>query len=333
MFRVYVYRLLSCLAVIFLTGILFFGYLPKRNWLIADMNETVGENKIDIICFGSSHMYNGLNPIQMYEEKGIASYIVARGGQAPWQSYYYIKEACKKQNPKILICDTFMFGCVQSDDDYDDSQTVRNMLDCPFSLNKIFTVLDSAAESKLDIILNFPYRHDEEFNGFSLNKLYGEKNYSMGYQYRADIVPGNKGDEVEDVIEIKAISNKNEKYLRKIINYCKRNNIELILTNTPWSCVTKETEMYYNYIAMIAEENGFPFIDGCKLYKEIGIDYDVDCCAADGHLNDDGVTKYTKWFESYLKDNYELSDVRNDASYQAYEEGIKWIERCRKGLE
>ncbi|WP_185752399.1 hypothetical protein [Butyrivibrio sp. AE2032] len=294
------------------------------------MVETVGENRVDVLCFGSSHAANGFNPIQMYEDEGIAAYVITYGSQAPWQSYYYIKEACKVQNPKLIIFDTYMLGAIQNEDTYEINQPVINMLNCPLSINKIKTVMVSRADSRLDLLLVFPFNHDEEFNGFSLNKFYGKYIDSMGYDYKGVVVAGDVGDDVSNCMLTKAISKKNEKYLRKIIDYCKENEIELILANTPWPCVTEEVEMYFNYIAQIARENNIPFIDGCKLYKEMGIDYSTDCCASDGHLNDNGVTKYNKWLEDYLSSNYELPDRRGETDYAPYERGIVWLEEVRK---
>ena len=318
-------KLFRCISIVLITAFVFYIYLPKRNWPISDMNETVGRDKLDVICFGSSHMYDGLNPVQLYKEHGIASYIVAVGGQAPWQTYYYIKQACKYQKPKVVICDMYIFGTYQGHNAFDDSQTVRNLLNCPFSLDKLLAVTASEADSKLSIILNFPYSHDDEFKGFSLNKIYGKENALMGYEFKKDIEPATVGDDVENVNTVRPIDVKNEKYLGKIINYCKNNQIELVLTNTPWAGITENVEEYFNYIAAFAAESDVTFIDGCKLYKEMGIDYNRDCSEAGGHLNYYGVSKYTSWFGKNVLANYGLPDRRACAGYEMYKEGDKEI--------
>ncbi len=290
------------------------------------MNATIGENKADVICVGSSHVYCGINPIQMYEDMGIVAYDIAEGSQAPWQSYYYIKEVCKTQKPKIIIYDTYMMGTVQSDDGYQDYQTVNNLLNGPIAFNKISAVCASKASSKIDIILNFPYNHDEALPGFSFNKIYGEADYSMGYHYTTSVVPYDDCIDVHEVTEVSAISEKNEKYLKQIIDYCKDNAIKLILTNTPWPCITEDFQKKFNYIASIADDNGVPFIDGCKLFQEMGIDYTVDSSGENGHLNYSGATKYTFWLEQFLVDNYDLLDRRTDEKYDVYKMGIKWLD-------
>ena len=102
------------------------------------------------------HMHCGINPIQLYDDHGIAAYDLSGGSQSPWQSYYYIKEACKKQSPKLLIFDTYMVGAYQEVDHYQDYQTVANLLNFPISMNKFYAVMESYADSRLNILLWFP---------------------------------------------------------------------------------------------------------------------------------------------------------------------------------
>ena len=119
---------------------------------------------------------------------------------------------------------------------------------------------------------------------------------------------------------------KNEKYLRGIIEYCCDNNIELLLTNTPWPCITEEIHMYFNRIQEIADEYGVPFLNGCLYYDEMGIDYNVDSSGDSGHLNHSGVTKYTRWLEEYISNHYMIPDRRNNLDYEIYEEGLQALD-------
>ena len=76
-------RIFSVFLIVFL---LFYMYLPPVNGKIVQMNNAVGENKVDIICVGSSHMYSGINPVQLYYDKGWVAYNLGVGAQSPWQS-------------------------------------------------------------------------------------------------------------------------------------------------------------------------------------------------------------------------------------------------------
>lgn len=319
-------RIAVCLIIIL--GV-FYLYLPAHENRIYTMNETVGRDRIDILCVGSSHMFCGLNPIQMYKDHGYAAYIVGCGSQAPWQSYYYIKESCKYQNPKIVIIDVYMMG-TRNETEYEDYQTVANLLDEPLSVDKIAAVNASVADSRLEIVLRFPYIYDEyeSFCGFSRNKFYGiDDNYMMGYVYDDSIDTAElKNKELEDVskiVEIEPISTKNELYLRKMIEYCRNNGMKVILVNAPWPFIYDEVQRRYNYIGNVAAEYGVPFIDGNAHASKVGIDWYADLRGNGGHLNNSGVRKFTDYVESFICENYDLPDRRVDMDYMSYDMGLK----------
>ena len=317
--RLYIRRVVAITATIATIVIVFYLYLPQQVSIIDSMNVTVGEGRVDVACVGSSHVYCGINPVQMHQDKGIAAYDIAIGSQAPWQSYYFIKEICKTQKPKVIIYDTYMVGS-KSDDGFQDNQTVSNLLDCHMSLDLIKAILESDADSKLSILLRYPYIYDkyDQYTGLTFGKLYGAKNKRLGYSPSEEIKAIENVIDVSNVFEVGEISVKREKYLRLIIEYCKNNGIDIVLTNTPWPGITEESQMRFNKVGEIAEEYDIPFVDGCKLYKEMGIDYSTDTYDG-GHLNNYGIAKYTKWLETFLCDNYSLPDRRGEEGYESYE--------------
>lgn len=320
-------RIVVCIAVIVTV---FYLYIPPVISCIHSMNTTVEGDSVDILCVGSSHMGYGINPIQMFEDRGYAAYSIWCGSQAPWQSYYYIKQACKYQNPDIIIYDVYTVGS-RDESEYKDYQTVENMLDTPLSVDKIEAVMESAADSKLSILLRFPYIYDEYDPeiGLSSVKFYGVYSPSMGYMYKDSVI-----DKVEDadyvnlrkVTEIKQISPKNEKYLRKIIGYCQENGIDIVLVNAPCPMIDEEGQARFNYISDIASKCNVPYIDGNLVLDEIGIDWSTDLQGTDGHINHSGITKFTIYVENFVEENYSIPDRRGDDRYRVYEDGIKWLE-------
>ncbi len=321
-------RIAGCLAII--TSV-FYLYLPPVENIVDTMNKTVGEERVDVLCVGSSHMYSGLNPVQMYRDHGYAAYILACGSQAPWQSLYYIKETCSTQHPKIILLDVFMIG-VHEEDDYEDYQTVNNMLYTPLSFSKIEVVTQSVANSRLDILLRFPYIHNdyEAFNGFTCEKFIGNRDYSMGFDYSDDIATEEQKDygkyDVKNSTEEIKISEKNERYLRSIIEYCREKDIAVILINAPWPMINEKVHKRFNHIRRIAGEYDITFIDGDTLTYELGMDWTKDCKGNGGHLNNSGITKFTNYVENYIYSNYDIPDRRGNPDYGSYEEGVEWLD-------
>lgn len=326
----YFKRLFSILFVIgIVTGLFHLFLLPMSDGVIQTMNKTVGTNKIDVLCVGSSHMYCGINPIQLYEDRGIAAYDIAIGSQAPWQSYYYLREACRTQEPKLIIFDTYMVGMVQDLNHYEDYQTVANLLCFPISWNKLRAIVVSDADNKLDLFLGFPYTHDD-MDRYPINeteRIERGFDYYMGYQYNDAVYPYYYVENIDCVEKESPIHPKNELYLRLIIEYCINNHIDILLTNAPCPCINIESQEYFNYIKAIANEYKVKFIDGCEEYTDIGIDYLTDSYGDGGHLNYSGVTKYTTYIEKYLDANYDLPDHRGDKEYFMYDMGVNKLKK------
>ncbi len=324
----YIQRTLSIILILTITLGIFYLYLPPQQSILMDMNQTVGENKVDILCVGSSHVYSGINPIQLYLEHGYAAYDLAGGSMAPWQSYYYVLEACKTQNPKIVVMDVYMLGSVQDMGYYQDYQTVSNLLTFPTSINKVKALEASIADSRCSIFLMFPYTYDkiDAYHGLTCNKLKGVNDYSLGYKFMTGIEEYKNVPDVTKVVDVVPIHPKNEKYLRLLIEYCRDNRIELVLTNTPWPCITLDNERYFNYIGKVADEYDVPFLNGCLYYNEMGIDYQTDSYGDGGHLNHAGVSKYTGWLGTYLEEHYSLPDHRGEPDYEVYERCADWLE-------
>ncbi len=314
--------ILSILLIVFGT---FYVYLPPSNGAIDYIEESVGKGRVDVACIGSSHVYTGINPIQMYEDKGIAAYDIARGSQAPWQSYYYIKAVCKSQNPDLIILDVYTFS--KGDiSDFNEGRAVKNLIDYPFSLDKWRALVESDVASPLSVMLVFPYSYDEYDkafqDGFKLNKKKSAVGYNLGYSYRTGIEEYDVSVDGRTITASKPIHSKIEKYLRKAIEFCRDNNTAILLTNTPCPVITEERYEYFNYIQSIADEYGVTFINGCLYEDEMGIDWKKDSYG-EGHLNYDGVTKYTAWLGNYLDERYELPDRRGEAGYEIYDLAVK----------
>ena len=325
--RIYLKRAMAITVVVTIIIGTFYLLQPKRDWIVGNMNHTVGENGVDVICIGSSHMFCGINPIKMYKDKGIAAYDLALGAQSPWQSYFYLKESLKTQNPKLVILDAYMLAKDLSY--YKDSQTVNNLKDAPVSLNKISAVMASTAESRLSVILAFPY--DRKISKPSFNKINSKKRLSLGYNFSNKVVPYEVDiSDICNITEYDPIEKKNEYYVRKMIEYCTDRGIDVVLVNAPCPEITDDKMRRYNYVSMIADEYGIPFIEGCKLSAELKMDWQTDC-KEDGHLNNSGVEKFTAYVEEYISAKYDLPDRRSDENYGVYEESVKWLDKKLEG--
>ena len=106
-------------------------------------------------------------------------------------------------------------------------------------------------------------------------------------------------------------------YLRKSIELCQEQDIEVLLYNAP-SCASVQSILQYNKVADIADEYGLQYVNFLYLTEEIGLDPATDFRDA-SHCNAYGAKKVTKYLGAYLTEHYDLPDRREDPAYAAWD--------------
>lgn len=59
--------------------------------------------KHDVIMIGDCEVYENLNPMYLWEQYGITSYIRGNAQQLVWQSYYMLEDTLKTEKPKVVV--------------------------------------------------------------------------------------------------------------------------------------------------------------------------------------------------------------------------------------
>ena len=135
-----------------------------------------------------------------------------------------------------------------------------------------------------------------------------------GYYMRCDTLPYENFPPKAPLFT-KTFGNNAMNYLDKIRMLCEEKGIKLILVRAPvengwYPSWDKNMEKY-------AEQYGIKYINFKAASKEIGIDLTKDTYDAGIHLNIYGAEKLSIYFVKYLKENYDLTDYRNDPSVSA----------------
>lgn len=265
-----------------------------------DGYKNLEKNSLDVIGFGSSHMYCSLNPVVLKEKYDINAYVLATQQQPVKASYYYIKEALKTQKPKTIIFETFMIN--NSNDIIDDSIIYDAIDPLPLSINKLNLIskITKGKESKIPYYLTlFKYSSrwkDLKNEDFYYNPKTAQDEYN-GYVYLTDSqsVPSNNTTYNPSLVEIDA---EDQLYLNKIINLCNKEDIKLILLTAPF--ISDEGKQDINYsVNTFANQQDIDYIDGCELFDELKIDFNKDFYDF-GHLNYYGSEKLTNYIANYL---------------------------------
>lgn len=136
---------------------------------------------VDVLLVGSSHIGTNIDNQQIFDETGIASYNLWVGMQPLWNSYYYVQEGLRYQNPKVLVVDVYLAGM---DVEYSaNTVAMKNIQPLPFGFEKIKAALDSFPtwQEALEAVWGLPYYHErfDELTAQDFDLQYAKKDLSL----------------------------------------------------------------------------------------------------------------------------------------------------------
>lgn len=260
------------------------------------------ENSMDVMYFGSSHIYCTVNPVAMEDLTGLSSYVLATQSQPVWVSYYYMKEALKTQKPKTVVMEVHM---AIEEEEYAEEGTLHSAIDpIPMSKNKIDMIYAAVPEGeRRNYIFNIIKYHTrwEELEKEDYTQDYlKEKDAFRGYVRLLQATPVEERADLTQVTEASEPLTKTMTYFNKIIDLAEAEGFQLIFLKSP-SNATVEEKMKYNAVEALAIERGIPFVDYNLLYEEVGLDTAADFYDQ-RHLNEQGMMKFLPHFAQYLTD-------------------------------
>lgn len=258
---------------------------------------------MDVVFFGSSHMYCSVDPAIFREETGYNSYVFATQLQPLWITYHYIIEALKSQRPELIVVEINM--AAHDEGIYLDEATNHTAIDpIPMSLNKIRMINSSAPRGeRRHYIFNIMKYHDRWGDLGKLDYTRDYKNSTdplNGYVVLEDVAKEIEWEDVSDITESKVSNSKNLYYISKIIQLAEEENIDLLLFKAPSNATAKE-KAYYNYVGEMALSRGIQYVDfnSAYHYEKIGLNINEDFYDQ-RHLNQRGVSKFVPYFCGFL---------------------------------
>lgn len=277
------------------------------------------ENSLDFIFFGSSRMYSAVNPAVLWENYGMAAYDFCCNEQSYSITYYYLKEALKRQKPKAVVVDiSFGVGLTETREpmrhlnlDYlepslnrleaiENNNEKDEWWDYIFSIRKWHSDWYNLKEE------NFKYtfwRGNNPYKGFSYVAPEGDMDLPQ-YHYPYDMQENMEQYYIEPLPE-------NLEWIDKMAELAKKNSVDLILVAVP-SGSAPEGQGYVNGIFKHAVEEHGIF---CK-------NYSLEMTGMH-HLMAGLAEEFTKKLGADLAEMYEIDDKRGDPAFRQWEETIQ----------
>ncbi|MBO6214289.1 MAG: SGNH/GDSL hydrolase family protein [Lachnospiraceae bacterium] len=256
----------------------------------------------DVIFIGDCEVYNCYDPLKLWYEYGINSYVRGSAMQSIWQSYYLAEEMIGEYTPKVIV---FNVASVRYNKPISEAYNRMTLDGMRWSKSKLGAVKASMTEGEslagyLFPILRFHSRWSE-LGADDIRYYFGvPKATYHGYHPVTASVPAK---DVPGGIPLADYSfgDKAWEYMERLSDLCRENDIELILVKSP-SLYPEWYEEYDKNIKDYAEEKGLKYINMIEESGALKIDYAVDTGDGGVHINVYGAEKITDYMGSILKD-------------------------------
>lgn len=296
------------------------------------MNSEAGKGGYDCLILGASLSRAAIDPTALDEigySENAFNYSIP--GAAVEDSYYQLKEACTHNKvKKVIFGMDYTYWCSYPDKTFLSrliyvrmpismaklEYVGRELLDKDF--RTVYTTQWSYTYTKKAVMDNLNTKLTKEYFNHDINTVDLQEDNLVykgkGYFMRDNNVEPSGAASASPWIDI-GISKRTEKYFARMVDFCKKNNIELVCVTmpaTPSVSVLGASENSAAYFKKICEENEVTYIDCNLVTLEELPRKDDEYNDWGGHMSDEMAQKFSKVLAKKLagKDVKFYSDYR-----------------------
>lgn len=275
------------------------------------------KENFDVLFFGVSHMQVGVLPMELWKDYGIVSFNFGESGsKLPW-SYWALKNALDYTEPSLVVLDV---RSVEAEEMAYYSYVRTNFDEFPLSKTKIEAAMDlfTTWEERMSFLIPLLEYHNrwidlgqEDFQKISTRTDKGARFY-YGSNLKVAVPSKYNTLNYEDKLPPGEVGGT---YLRKIIELCQNEGIDVILVEIPYPANGK-SQRYANGIYDIAAEYDVDYINFLRM--DGIVNFNTDMNDSNAHMNDSGSRKVTNYLGKYIQENYNIPDHRQDVAYESW---------------
>ena len=300
--KCFIFSIILLITMIILSRI----FIPKDNTKeagvkVSAITDILGEkdNTIDLIVFGDSESITSIVPMELWDKYGYTTYICGKPGQVLPDTLKVMFDTSKKQKPKAIILETNL---------------IYNDVSITVPVGRV-----------IQEILPITQYHDRwknlTFRDFNPEIEYTRTDHMKGFHYRTTAGPADSNGYMSYTEDVQEISTVNKIYMKIINEYCKRNDIKMILMSVPSTVNWNYAK--HNAVVKFANEEQIEYIDLNIVADEIGIDWNNDTLDGGDHMNYFGSLKLTEYFGKYLEGKQLLESHKDDEYYNKWNDDLE----------
>lgn len=340
--------------------------MPEGNFTAEYYDETTEH---DVIFIGDCEVYENIDPMYLWSNYGITSYIRGNAQQLAWQSYYVLEDTLRMEIPKVVVYNVQALTYAEPQREEYNRMTLDGMKWSPTKLNAI-QASACKGEKLLDYVFPLLRYHSRitELTGDDLTYYWNRRKVSHnGYYMRIDVLPVSESDvadaswleadfeeeeeeiddpwaDVEGAVEEdetdfllpaddgegKPFGSLPMEYLDRMRLLCEENGIQLILMKAP-SLAPVWYDSDNQQIVDYAKKYELPYINFYELLEETELDYETDTYDGGLHMNLSGADKLSEYLGAKLQQTYHIADHRGEEAYdKIYEKKLQFYDNMKE---
>ncbi len=278
--------------------------------LIAEYYED--EKDHDVIIVGDCEVYENINPVTLWNDYGINSYIRGSAQQLIWQSYYLLEDALRYETPKVAVFNVLSLKYNEPQSEAYNRMSLEGMR---WSASKVGAIKASMMEDEkfLDYVFPILRYHSRitELTSDDFKYMFKtEKVSHNGYYMRVDVRPAENVPRGKILPDYTFGSNAMS-YLDKMRELCEEKGVELVLMKAP-SLYPYWYDEWEEQVEAYASKYNLKYINYLELADEIGLDFSTDTYDGGLHLNLSGADKLSKHLGNFLINECNVPDRRGE---------------------
>lgn len=319
-------KCINFIGTICFVCILFF-VLKNVSYILSDKRSEIkyydffsNKTDFDIIFMGTSHIFNTIYPMELWKEYGISSYNWGYSNCTLAENYWILQDIIKYNKPKLVVID--FYGLVEYDNQgngkYRNDRILQQHVQfdsIPFSYTKYKGVMDifDDYDSRADFLFNILIYH-ERWNKLTKNDFcLCDKSTEKGAEFLSG-VGQNVNYLKQEVFEDVNLNSVCSKYIPRVINLCKENDMDLLFVYLPYNADLMSQNLAHTIPMFLNQYSNCNYLN---LITDI-INTQTDFHSDNGHINYSGSKKVSDYLGKYIKEHYDIPDRRNDENYKSW---------------
>jgi len=301
--------------------------VTKKKYAYEKMKDFFEQDEdFDVLFFGSSHTMCGIYPMELWKDYGMVSYNLGVSSEDIRITYYNMLLALEETNPKLVVLDTYTVSSEPMNEKQKKSVTHKAIDAYPISYKKYLAIKNifgekNILENSIEYLFDFSIYHDrwDELEKEDFRKATTTYKGADPLWHVKEPMKMNDFDSISiDTLNYRKDieENYNIEYLRKFVEYCNQNDIDVLLVYLPHPADDRQIAMS-KYCEIIANEYNVNYIN--FLGMDV-VNYQTDCEDERSHLNVSGARKVTNYIGKYIMNNYNIPNRKEDARYSFWDE-------------